>query len=226
MGRSAQVAMLHEWLEIHGYSVVETGWTRSRLVGPAITQAKRGHTLNPLTFALMYACDFAERLEGEVLPALRAGSIVLSDRYIYTAFARNVVRGLPVEWVRDLFGFALAPDLVFYLDADLPTLVTRVLRARRLNYWEAGVDLALGQDLYDCFVSYQRRLLDAYARMREEFGFMTVDARQEPARIQQTIRAEIEKLLHAQRRKAHGTEDRRSTAGGRDPQTAGGTAAV
>lgn len=212
VGRSEQVGRLREWLELEGFAVAETGWTRSRLVGPAITQAKRGHTLNPLTFALMYACDFAERLEAEILPALRAGSIVLSDRYIYTAFARNVIRGLSPEWNRKLFGFALVPDLIFYLDVDLRTLVPRVLRARRLNYWESGVDQALGTDLYDSFVRYQGKLLTAYDGMKEEFGFVTIDGRQAPEWIHRDIRRHIEKNLLDNRRNGHGTPAAR-TAG-------------
>ena len=195
VGRSTQVALLREWLEVQGSSVVETGWTRSKLVGPAITDAKAGHSLNPLTFALLYACDFADRLEGEILPALLAGSIVLSDRYIYTAFARDMARGLSAAWVRKLFGFALVPDLVFYLKIDLAHLVPRVLRARRLNYWEAGVDLCLGTDLYDNFVRYQGRLLAAYDEMSSEYGFHTLDATRSPEQIQRAIRREVRKRL-------------------------------
>jgi dTMP kinase len=222
VGRTTQVVLLREWLEVQGFSVVETGWTRSRLVGPAITRAKRGHALNPLTFALMYACDFAERLEGEILPALRAGSIVLSDRYIYTAFARNEARGLSVDWVRSLFGFALVPDLVFYLEADLNTLVPRVLRARRLNYWEAGVDLALGGDLYDCFLRYQERLLGSYRRMKEEYGFVMLDARQPPERIQSRMREEVERRLSTRRRNGHAHQDAQAAGAQGGDQAPGG----
>lgn len=226
VGRTAQVTLLREWLELRGFSVVETGWTRGRLLGPAITQAKKGNALNPLTFAMMYACDFAERLEGEILPALRAGSIVLSDRYIYTAFARNIVRGLSSEWNRQLYGFALVPDRIFYLDVDLQALVPRVLRARRLNYWEAGVDQFLGTDLYDSFVRYQGKLLTAYHAMKEEFGFLAVDARQSPERIHQEIRAEIETHLLSERRDGNDAAEHGARTAGRDAGTAGGPAAV
>ena len=225
VGRSEQVGRLREWLELEGYAVKETGWTRSRLVGPAITEAKRGHTLNALTFALMYACDFAERLEAEILPALRAGSIVLSDRYIYTAFARNVVRGLAPGWNRKLFGFALVPDLIFYLDVDLKTLVPRVLKARRLNYWEAGVDQYLGTDLYDSFVRYQGKMLAAYDKMKEEFGFSTIDARQSPGKIHKDIRTQIKQTLMKNRRIGNETPAPRPDAPKRDTRSVGRSSA-
>ena len=212
VGRSTQVALLREWLEVQGFSVVETGWTRSKLLGPAISEAKAGHSLNRLTFGLMYAADFADRLENEIIPALRAGSIVLSDRYIYTAWARDTVRGLDPAWVRALFGFAVVPDLVFYLKIDIENLVPRVLRARRLNYWEAGVDLGLGWDLYDCFVKYQTRLLAAYDQMEQEYGFSTLDARVPPDQIQKAMRREIEKRLFAHRKQNHASDTARAAA--------------
>ncbi|NUN47822.1 MAG: dTMP kinase [Candidatus Brocadiae bacterium] len=223
VGRSTQTALLREWLQIQGFSVVETGWTRSKLLGPLITEAKQGHSLNRLTFALMYAADFADRLENEIIPALRAGSIVLSDRYIYTAFARDTVRGVSPDYVRKLFGFALVPDLTFYLKIDIETLVPRVLRARRLNYWEAGVDLGLGWDLYDCFVKYQTRLLATYDDMEREFGFATLDARQPPDQIQKAMRREIEKRLFATRKRSH---ERDGRAGGDAAEGAGAAGAA
>lgn len=227
VGRSTQTALLREWLEVQGFSVVETGWTRSKLLGPAINSAKAGHALNRLTFALMYAADFADRLENEIIPAMRAGSIVLSDRYIYTAFARDVVRGLEVAWVRSLFGFALVPDLVFYLKIDIENLVPRVLRARRLNYWEAGVDMGLGSDLYDCFVKYQTRLLATYDQMEQEFGFSTLDARTPPEQIQKAMRREIEKRLFAHRKPNHaGDAPRPSAEPTRNAGPGGGAPAV
>jgi dTMP kinase len=224
VGRSTQVALLREWLEVQGLSVVETGWTRSKLLGDAISEAKSGHGLNRLTFALMYATDFADRLENEILPALRAGSIVLSDRYIYTAFARDTVRGLDPSYVRNLFGFAVVPDLVFYLKIDIENLVPRVLRARRLNYWEAGVDMGLGWDLYDCFVKYQNRLIAAYDLMEQEYAFTTVDARQPPDQMQKAIRREIEKRLFAHKKPTHDRETKAPLEPARPPGATGGSA--
>ena len=121
VGRSTQIRLLREWLEVQGYGVVETGWTRSPLMQPTIELAKSSNTLNKLTFVLLYACDFADRLEKEIIPALKAGFIVLADRYIYTAIARAGVRGVDSQWIRRLYGFAIAPHLVFYLQASTPT---------------------------------------------------------------------------------------------------------
>src|SRR5437868_12924939 len=109
-GRSTQAAMLKEWLEVQGYGVLETGWTRSKLVGQAITDAKEGHSLNRLTYCLMYATDLADRMEYQIIPALRSGFIVLADRYVYTALARGIARGADYQWLRDLYGFAIQPD--------------------------------------------------------------------------------------------------------------------
>src|SRR3954466_15641324 len=127
VGRSTQAYMLKEWLEVQGYPVIETGWTRSKLVGQAITDAKMGHSLHRLTYCLMYATDLADRLEYQILPALRSGFVVLADRYIYPAIARGISRGAEHDWLRDLFSFAVAPDLVFYLRLAVQDLVPRVL---------------------------------------------------------------------------------------------------
>ena len=123
VGRSTQVALLHEWLEANGYAVAQTGLARSSLVGPGLTRAKQGHTLGDITLNLFYATDFADRLEKEILPALRAGFVCLTDRYIYSVIARAMVRGVDYGWLRELFGFALVPDAVFYLEADLDHLI-------------------------------------------------------------------------------------------------------
>ena len=124
-----------------GYGVVETGWTRSPLMQPTIELAKSSNTLNKLTFVLLYATDFADRLEKEIIPALKAGFVVLSDRYIFTALARAGVRGVDRQWLRSLYGFAIAPHLVFYLKIDVETLIGRVLEARGMDFWESGMDL-------------------------------------------------------------------------------------
>ncbi len=195
VGRSTQIELLKDWLELQGHAVVTTGWTRSPLMQPAIESAKEGHSLNRLTFSLIYACDFADRLENEILPALRAGMIVLADRYCYTAFARNTVRGVDEAWTRDLFGFALAPDVTIYLKLDVETLVRRVIRRGRLDYWEAGLDLNLGQDPYDSFVAYQQRLIERYDAMARSENFEVIDAARDVDAIQRDIRARILGLL-------------------------------
>jgi len=191
VGRSTQVDMLREWLEVQGYGVVQTGWTRSQLVGRTITQAKQVRALNRYTYSLLYAADFADRLEKEMLPALRSGFVVLADRYVYTAFARDVVRGADPQWVRDLFGFAPVPHLIIYLKIDVTTLIRRAIPRGPLDYFESGMDMSLGDDWYDSFKKYQSLVIREYNKMAEEFGFFTVSARLKPEAIQKKIRAKV-----------------------------------
>ena len=191
VGRTTQVQLLREWLEVKGYGVVETGWTRSPLMQPTIEIAKSSNTLNKLTFVLLYATDFADRLEKEIIPALKAGFVVLSDRYIFSALARAGVRGVDRVWLRSLYGFAIAPHLVFYLKIDVDTLIGRVLEARGMDFWESGMDLKTGDDIYDSFRAYQNKLLREYSSMADEFHFRNVDARRSVDRIQEELRRQV-----------------------------------
>jgi dTMP kinase len=195
VGRSTQIRLLREWLEVQGYGVIETGWTRSELMQPTIDLAKASNTLNKLTFVLLYATDFADRLEKEIIPALKAGFIVLSDRYIYTALARAGVRGVDRQWIRHLYGFGIAPHLVFYLKIDEKTLIRRVLQSRGMDYWESGMDLKLGDDIYESFRAYQRALLKEYAALGEDYGFRVLDARRKVDVIQDELRRQIASFL-------------------------------
>lgn len=195
VGRSTQIYLLREWLEVQGYGVVETGWTRSELMQPTIELAKASNTLNKLTFQLLYATDFADRLEKEIIPALKAGFIVLSDRYIYTAMARAGVRGVDRTWIRNLYGFAIVPHLVFYLRIDEKTLIRRVLQSRGMDYWESGMDLKLGDDIYESFRAYQRSLLKEYASLADEFHFRVLDARRKVNVLQEELRRQIGAFL-------------------------------
>jgi dTMP kinase len=195
VGRSTQITLLREWLEVQGYGVIETGWTRSELMSPTIDLAKSSNTLNKLTFVLLYATDFADRLEKEIIPALKAGFIVLSDRYIFTALARAGVRGVDRTWIRNLYGFGIAPHLVFYLRIDEKTLIRRVLQSRGMDYWESGMDLKLGDDIYESFRAYQRALLKEYASMSDEFNFRVLDARRKVDVIQDELRRQIAAFL-------------------------------
>jgi dTMP kinase len=195
VGRTTQISLLREWLEVKGYGVVETGWTRSPLMQPTIEIAKSSNTLNKLTFVLLYATDFADRLEKEIIPALKAGFIVLSDRYIFTALARAGVRGVDRQWLRTLYGFAIAPHLTFYLNVDVKTLSRRVLESRGMDYWESGMDLKHGDDIYDSFRTYQNRLLKEYGSMADEFHFRVVDARRSVDRIQDELRRQVDAFL-------------------------------
>lgn len=195
VGRSTQLRLLREWLEVQGYGVVETDWTQSPLMQPTIELAKSSNTLNKLTFVLLYATDFADRLEKEIIPALKAGFIVLADRYIFTALARAGVRGVDRAWLRSLYGFAIAPHLVFYLKVDMETLIRRVLASGGMEFWEAGMDLKLGDDIYDNFRAYQSKLLREYNLLAEEFGFRVVDGRRPIDTIQAELRRQIEAFL-------------------------------
>ncbi len=195
VGRSTHIESLQEWLEIQGYGVVTTGWTRSNLMSKTIEMAKQGNILDRWSFSLLYATDFADRLEHQVIPALRSGFIVLADRYIYTAFARDFVRSGDRKWIRDVFGFALIPDLVCYLRIDVDTLALRVIESNGMNYWESGMDLRLGTDLYDSFKKYQGLLIEEFDKMAEEFQFEVIDARKPPDDIQDELRTKIQSML-------------------------------
>ncbi|MCK6455404.1 MAG: thymidylate kinase [Phycisphaerae bacterium] len=195
VGRSTQMTMLRQWLEVQGFGVVETGWTRSPLIGRTIAEAKQGRALNRFTYALLYAADFADRLEKEIIPALRNGFVVLADRYVFTAFARDVVRGADRQWVRDLYGFAPIPHLVLYLKTDIATLIRRVIPRGVIDYFESGMDLALGDDPYDSFKRYQTLLMREYDKMAREFGFTVLNARQHPDRIQRQLRDAVSELF-------------------------------
>lgn len=197
VGRTTQLALLREWLEVKGYGVVETGWTRSELMQPTIELAKASNTLNKLTFVLLYATDFADRLEKEIIPALKAGFIVLSDRYIFTALARAGVRGVDRQWLRNLYGFAIVPHLTFYLKVDVETLIGRVLQQRGMDFWESGMDLKLGDDIYDSFRAYQNKMLREFASMSDEFHFRNIDGRRSIDYIQDELRRQVTAFLEA-----------------------------
>jgi dTMP kinase len=195
VGRSTQIALLHEWVESKGYAVQATGLKRSELAGRGIKEAMRGHTLGNLTTNLFYATDMVDRLEKVIIPALRAGFVVLTDRYIYSIIARAMVRGIDPTWLRDVFGFALVPDAVFYLHADLPHLIPRVLNVRRFDYWESGKDFLANRDYYDAFVEYQTRLLAQFEAIAEEYDFNRIDATQSIRTVFQVLKTQIEKVL-------------------------------
>ena len=201
VGRTTQIERLRSWLEIQGHGVVETGWTRSELMSSLIELAKEGHTLTRDTFSLLYATDFADRLENQIIPALRSGFIVLSDRYVYTAFARHTVRDGDAEWIRNVFGFAIVPDIVLYLRADVPSLVRRVIGSKGMDYWESGMDMHLGTDLYDSFTVYQERMLEAYDAMGKEYKFEVIDTvGRSVDQIHQDVRERIEPIVRRPRK--------------------------
>jgi dTMP kinase len=195
VGRSTHIDLLQEWLEVQGYGVITTGWTRSNLMSKTIEMAKQGNILDRWSFSLLYATDFADRLEHQIIPALRSGFIVLADRYIYTALARDAVRSGDRAWMRNVFGFAVIPDLVCYLRIDVDTLALRVIETKGMNYWESGMDLRLGGDLFDSFKKYQSSLIEEFDKMAEEFHFEVIDARKPPEEIQDSLRSKIQPIL-------------------------------
>ena len=195
VGRTTQVALLHEWLEANGYAVAQTGLARSSLVGPGLIRAKQGHTLGDTTLNLFYATDFADRLEKEILPALRAGFVCLTDRYVYSVIARAMVRGVDYGWLKDLFSFAIVPDAVFYLEADLEHLIPRVLAGEGFDYWESGMDVLRGDDIFENYRIYQTKLLAQMRQIGKEYKFITVDANRSAHEVFTDLRRRLKPIL-------------------------------
>jgi dTMP kinase len=195
-GRSSQIRLLSSWLEQRGYAVVQTGLTRSELVGPAITTAKQGNVLSPRTMSLFYATDFYDQLENVIVPALRSGAIALADRYIHTLIARDIVRGAEAEWVDSLYSMAVIPDAVFVLTASPRNLIERALNSyQRLDYWEAGMDIGISRDWYESFMQYQRRLHGEYLKLQKRYPFEVINANRTINAIQRELRARVESVL-------------------------------
>jgi dTMP kinase len=176
VGRSTHSALLREWLETQGFGVLHTGLTRSRLAGDGLRKAKQGTTSGQRTLDLFYATDFADRLENEMLPALRAGFVVLTDRYFYSIMARSIVRGTDRGWLSDLYRFAPVPHGVLYLKIDLPSLIPRVVARGAFDYWECGMDYQEETDLFRSFSRYQTRLLAVFDDLASLYGFRVIDA--------------------------------------------------
>jgi dTMP kinase len=202
VGRSTQIALLRTWLEHQGHAVMDTGMARSALVGKTIKQVKQGNTLGPLTLNLFYATDIADRLENEIIPALRAGFVVLTDRYIYSSMARAIARGSDTSWIRGVFGFSLRPHAIYYLRCEVQDLLPRVVYARGgFDYWESGMDVRLGKDLYESFVRYQAGVIRALDSMAQRYRFDVIDASRAPDKIFADLRRRIGKLLDGRGKK-------------------------
>jgi dTMP kinase len=192
VGRTTQVMQLRQWLEQEGHAVLDTGMARSALAGKGIREAKGGNTLGPITMTLFYTTDFADRLENEIIPALRAGFVVLIDRYIFSIMARAIARGEDRLWIEQVAGFALVPHAVYYLRAEVKDLVSRVVLGRgAFDYWESGMDLRFGPDMYESFVRYQTKLIRALDSMSRKYGFTVIDA-SKPA---EGIYSELQELI-------------------------------
>jgi len=195
-GRSTQIAKLVEWLEGGGHATVQVGLKRSTLVSAELDRAQQGNILSRTTLSLFYATDFADQLENVILPALRAGFIVLADRYIYTLMARDMVRGMDETWLKNLYGIALRPDAVFYLNVAPEELVQRNLSKKAtLDYWESGMDLGLSRDMFDSFLSYQTAMQRTFRRLQATYGFTIVDGNQSVEAINEELRQRISVVL-------------------------------
>jgi dTMP kinase len=196
VGRSTQVRRLKPWLEEFGHAVLDTGMARSALAGKGIKEAKQGNTLGPITMTLYYATDFADRLENEIIPALRAGFVVLTDRYIFSIMARAIARGENRTWIERTAGFALVPHAVFYMRAEVKHLISRVVVGRgAFNYWESGLDLHFGKDMYESFVRYQSSLIQVFDDLAGPYGFQVIDASQSSARVFAALQTGISKIV-------------------------------
>jgi len=198
VGRSTQTQLLRRWLEDKGFAVSDTGLRRSEMTQKGLDEAKNGHTLSRITMSLFYATDFADRLENQIIPALQAGFIVLSDRYFYSIMGRDIVRGADPAWAREIYGFALKPDLILYLKADVTDLVSRLIHGRGLNYWEAGMDIHLSSNLFDSFIDYQSELTILFDQFSQEYGFVTIDAGRPVMDVFSDLQGQIRDLLEDQ----------------------------
>jgi dTMP kinase len=191
---------LRPWLEQQGRAVLDTAIKRSELAGKGIQQAKEGHTLGRITLSLFYATDFADRLEHEIVPALRAGFVVLTDRYIYSLMARAIVRGADPTWIRSAYSFALKPDATFYLRIGVDDLIPRVVFSRGFDFWESGMDIHPSEDMYDSFRKYQTGLLGEFENLAKEYSFEVIDASPDVRIVFERLRAGVARVLSGEPR--------------------------
>jgi dTMP kinase len=195
-GRTTQVSMLANWLEQKGYPVTQTGLKRSILVAESLEQARQGNILSPRTLSLFYATDFYDQLENRIIPMLKAGHIVLADRYIYTLIARDVVRGAKLEWNEKLYSKAVIPTAVFFLKTSLKSLVDRALEANgELNYWESGMDMGISRDWFESFSKYQMKMNYQFNQLGKKYGFEFLNANKSIKTIHLDLKSRVEKIL-------------------------------
>lgn len=210
-GKSTQLLLLQKWLESKGYNVFFTEWNSSELVRETTRRGKKNKSLTPTTFSLLHATDFASRLYHQILPPLKAGMLVLADRYVYTAFARDSVRGVSPSWVRKLYNFAIRPDMAFYFNVPIDVAISRLLGGTRaqLKYYEAGMDMGLSQDLTESFRIFQSRILTEYDKIVSEYGLTTMDAMKEIEEQQNEMRRLVSQALEQYKPK-RGTHGKRT----------------
>lgn len=195
-GRSTQIRLLTDWLEGHGFATVNVGLKRSNLVSAELESAMQGNVLSPITLSLFYATDFADQLENTIVPALKAGFVVVADRYIYTLMARDIVRGGNREWLESLYHIALIPDAVFYLDVFPRFLVERnIQKTAGLDYWESGMDIRLSRDIFDSFMRYQRMMRTEFRQMAQKYHFEIVNGNRSPRSIANDLQKKIAQIV-------------------------------
>ena len=194
-GKSTQLELLKRSIQDKSYEVMVSEWKTSRLIANVIDDAKERNLLNATTYSLLYAADFADRLENQIIPALKSGFIVLLDRYYYTALARDVVRGQDINWVKNLYDYAPEPDLIFYLDMPVEVLLKRIIGTTGLNYYESGRDVGFSTDFYKSFKIYQQKCLDEYNNMKSEYNFKSIDGTMSVEEIHKIMNDEVQKIL-------------------------------
>ena len=195
-GRSTQADLLTAWLERKGYATVNVGLNRSTLVSRELSEAKQGNVLTRRTLTLFYATDFADQLEYRIIPALKAGFVVLADRYIYTLIARDMVRGGDPAWLESLYGIAIVPDIVFYLQVSPRQLIDRNFQKHAtLDYWESGMDLGLSRDMFQSFLKYQELMQAEFRRMQKTYGFDIINGNRSIRAIASDLQVHVESIL-------------------------------
>ena len=194
-GKSTQLELLKKYLQDQSYGVMVSEWKTSRLIADVIDDAKDRNLLNATTYSLLYAADFADRLENQIIPALKSGFVVLLDRYYYTALARDVVRGQNIEWVKNLYDYAPEPDLVFYLDMPVDVLLKRIIGTTGLDFYESGRDVGFSTDFYKSFEIYQNKCLEQYEKMKKLYGFISIDGTKTISEIHKIMSGEVQKIL-------------------------------
>ncbi len=195
-GKSTQLHLLDKWLRSKGLLVFTTEWNSSEVVKEITSKGKKKALLTPTTFSLLHATDFADRYERNIAPLLRAGYVVLADRYVYTAFARDVVRGCSPHWVRKVYGFATKPNITFYFHVPIDIAINRILVGRpKLKYYEAGMDLNLSNDPFESYRVFQAKIIDQYESMAEHEDFTVIDATQDIEQQQMIVRQKVLKVL-------------------------------
>jgi dTMP kinase len=195
-GRSTQISLLSSHLEANGHAVLNTGLKRSELISEGILEAKEHHLLRRRTMSLFYAADFADQLENKIIPALKAGYIILADRYIYTLMARDAVRKINRRWSHNLYGFTIKPSLVFYLDVEPKELLRRVFEKNMtLDYYESGEDLGLSDDLLESFLLYQQKIKQQFIRMQKSYGIIPIDGNRSIESINIDLQKKIDQFL-------------------------------